>query len=276
MKKYLKFLSVAVLIVSSVFISSCSDDDDGGGTPVTPAARVKTLTFNESGSITTWEFTYDATIKTRLVSVKVTEGSDPFYMITYDYSQTGKLIENEAGDQTTFILDTEGRIIKELWNPDTPDDDFTGYEYDANGYLIRWYEKEDGVTKNKHTATVDADGNITEHKRYASDGVTVNRSKPFTYIAAPTAVNTNNLPQANLRNSERRAISGLYGKASKKLVDYLELISVPANSANYRKNSNVYTFDAKNRVTTVTRTGVDATGAATSLNEVYSYTYYED
>jgi YD repeat-containing protein len=275
MKKYILFLSAVVLGLSTLLISSCDDDDDGGTADI-PPARVKTLSLNESGSITTWEFTYDATIKTRLVSVKVTEGTDPFYTISYDYSQPGKLIENEAGDLTTFILDTEGRITKELWNPATPDDNFTGYEYDANGYLIRWYEKEGGVTKNKHTATVDADGNITEHKRYASDGTTVNRLKPFTYIASPTALNTNNLPQANLRNSERRAVSGFYGKASKKLVDYLELVSVPANTANYRKNSNAYTFDAKNRVATVTRTGVDASGAATSLNEVYTYTYYED
>ena len=94
-------------------------------------------------------------------------------------------------------------------------------------------------------------------------------------MPSSTALNVSNLPQANLLNSERRTVSGLYGKGSKKLVDFLELNYVGAPD-DYVKNSNAYTFDDNNRVLTVTRSGVDVDGNDTGLNEVFTYTYYED
>jgi len=270
MKKYLKFLSVAVLTMSAVFISSCGDDDGGGGSEIPPALVKTLLIVYDSDYEALYEFTYD--VDDRLIMTEVTEDCCDPYTITYDYSVANQLTEDEDGFETVFVLDGEGRIIKELWNPPATDDDFTGYEYDADGFMIRIYEKEDGVETTKETATVASD-NITVHTRF-SGGVS-NRTKVFTYLPSATALNVSNLPQANLRNSERRTISGLYGKGSKKLVDFLELNYVGAPD-DYVKNSNAYTFDANNRVLTVTRTGVDVDGIDTGLDEVFTYTYYED
>lgn len=267
MKKYLKLLSVAVLMMSAVFISSCGDDEGGSGNEI-PPALIKSITFDEDGGdyVVTWTFTYDDQDRLTLVEV---DDDGTLYDITYDYSVANQLTEVEDGLYTTvFVLDGEGRIIKELWNPPATDDNFTGYDYDADGYLIRRYNKENGVVEEIDAATV-VDGNITVHTR-ASDG----RTKPFTYLPSATALNVSNLPQANLRNSERRTVSGLYGKGSKKLVDYLELIYVGGTLADNRKNSNAYTFDADNRVLTVQRTGVDGNNVDTGLDELFTYTYY--
>ncbi len=266
MKKYLMFLSAAVLSLSTVFISSCGDDGEGGETKI-PPALIKTLTidYDDGDYVEIYEFTYDAANNDRLMSVEVTESCCAPYTLTYDYSVPNQLTVNG----TVYILDGEGRIIKELWTSAT-DNDFDGYEYDANGYMIRAYYKEDGVEYDYEEATV-ADDNITVHSRY--DGATIYRTKNFTYLPSATALNVSNLPQANLINSERKAVSGLYGKGSKKLVDYLELnyIGFPGD---YVKNKNTYTFDGDNRVLSIQRTGVDAEGNDTGLNELFTYTYY--
>lgn len=270
MKKYLKFLSVAVLTMSAVFFSSCGDDDGGGGSEIPPALVKTLLIVYDSDYEALYEFTYD--VDDRLIMTEVTEDCCDPYTITYDYSVANRLTEDEDGFESVFVLDAEGRIIKGLWDPLEEDDNFDGYEYDDDGYLIRRYYKEDGVEYEIDEATV-VDDNITVHSRY--DGATVDRTKVFTYLPSSTALNVSNLPQANLRNSERRTISGLYGKGSRKLVDFLELNYVGAPD-DYVKNSNAYTFDANNRVLTITRTGVDADGLDTGLDEVFTYTYYED
>lgn len=269
MKKSLLFLSAAVLAFSTVFISACSDDDGGSGQTVIPPALVKTLTIDD----VTWEFTYDENNDDRLVSVLVTEGEDDPYTITYDYSVPGRLTEVEAGMwESHFVLDGQGRIIKSLWDESETDDYFDGYEYDANGYLVRRYYKEDGVEYTTETATV-VNGNITVHTEFS--GPNVSRTKTFTYLPQAGALNVSNLPQANLRNSERRTIGGLYGKASTKLVDYLEL-NYPNDEGAYRKNRNVYAFDNEGRVISITRKFADAAGNSTGSDEVFEYTYYEN
>ncbi len=269
MKKYLMFLSAIVLVACTVFISSCGDDD-GGGPEEIPPALIKSITFDEDdgGYVVTWEFTYDD--QDRLILVEVDDSFDGLYDITYDYSVSGQLTELEAGlYETVFELDSEGRIIKQL--RDVPED-YNTFEYDADGYLVEYTEVRDDIVDFKETATI-ADDNITVHNRF--DGATVARTKTFTYLPSATALNVSNLPQANLRNSERRTVSGLYGKGSKKLADFLELDYVGAPEE-YVKNSNAYTFDADNRVLTIQRTGVDEDDVATSLNELFTYTYYVD
>lgn len=269
MKKSLMFLSAAVLALSTVFISACSDDEGGGGKEI-PAALIKSITLNEDGGgyVITWEFTYDD--QDRLILTEVND--DGFeYDITYDYSVANRLTEVEDGTyESVFVLDDDGRIIKGLWDAAEVDDNFDGYEYDDDGYLIRRYYKEGGVEYEVDAATV-SDDNITVHSRY--DGDVIDRTKVFTYLPSATALNVSNLPQANLRNSERRTVSGLYGKGSKKLVDFLELNYVGFPDE-YVKNKNTYTFDADNRVLTIQRTGVDSEGNDTGLDELFTYTYY--
>lgn len=269
MKKSLMFLSAAVLSLSTVFISSCGDDDDGGAKTI-PPALVKSITLNENGGdyIVSWTFTYDD--QDRLVLTEVND--DGFeYDITYDYSVANRLTELEDGlYESVFVLDNDGRIIKGLWDSEEVDDNFDGYAYDAAGFLIRRFYKEDGTEYEVDAATVVAD-NITVHSRY--DGDDIDRTKDFTYLASATALNVSNLPQANLRNSERRTVSGLYGKGSKKLVDFLELnyVGFPEDKV---KNKNTYTFDTDNRVLSIQRSGEDAEGNDTGLNELFTYTYY--
>lgn len=273
MKRSLMFLSTLVLVLSALFISSCGDDDDASDGGEIPPALVKTLVIDE----TTWTFTYDDAHDDRLMKVDVTEvGGDP-YSYTYDYSVAGKVSETEAGTwgeyTTVFAIDNQGRIVKQFWDPEV-DDEFEGYEYNSDGYLVRWYESVGGEEKNYFTATV-VDGNITVHTSYDEEaGTTVTRTKTFTYLPSASALNVSDLQQANLKNSERRTIGGLYGKASKKLVDYLEL-EYPDAPEEYVKNLNTYTFDDENRVVSITRTGVDSEGAPTDLNETFFYTYYD-
>lgn len=269
MKRSLKFLSMALLAFSMVFLSACGDDEEGGGKTI-PPALVKSITLNVDGgdAITSWTFTYDT--QDRLILTEVNE--DGFeYDITYDYDTPNRLIELEDGlYESVFVLDDDGRIIKGLWDASEENDNFDGYEYDADGYLIRRYYKEEGVEYEVDAATVVSD-NITVHSRY--DGDVIDRTKVFTYLPSATALNVSNLPQANLRNSERRTVSGLYGKGSKKLVDFLELnyVGFPED---YVKNKNTYTFDSDNRVLSIQRTGVDADGNDTGLDELFTYTYY--
>jgi YD repeat-containing protein len=270
MKKSLMFLSAAVLALSTVFISSCGDDDEGGAKEI-PPALIKSITSNvdDGGRITTWEFTYDD--QDRLTLTEVTDSEDGSYDITYDYSVAGRLTELEAGlYESVFVLDEDGRIIKGLWDASEVDDNFDGYEYDEDGFLIRRYYKEGGVEYEIDEATV-VDDNITVHSRY--DGDDIDRTKVFTYLPSATALNVSNLPQANLRNSERRTVSGLYGKGSKKLVDFLELnyVGFPED---YVKNKNTYTFNSDNQVVSIQRTGTDADGNDTGLDELFTYTYY--
>jgi|GEM_PF-524627 len=273
MKKSIMFLSAAVLALSTVFISSCGDDDEGGAKEI-PAALIKSITLDEDDGdyVVTWEFTYDG--DDRLTLTEVNE--DGFeYEITYDYSVAGKLTETEVIEagveeyETVFDLDSEGRIIKQY--RDDPSE-FNTFEYDEDGYLIAYTEVRGANIPFKETATIE-DGNITVHTRYGN-GTVISRTKVFTYLPASTAKNVSNLPQANLLNSERRTVSGLYGKGSKKLAQYLELNYVGAPE-DYVKNSNTYVFDdITNQVVSIQRTGVDVDGNDTGLNELFTYTYY--
>ncbi len=267
MKKYLKLFSAIVLVTSAMVMSSCSDDSGGGGSTI-PPALIKSITYDEDNGayVVTWNFTYDDQDRLTLVEV---DDDGYLYDITYDYSVANKLTELEDGlYETVFDVDSEGRIIKE---PKGSANDYNTFAYNAAGFLVEFTEVRGGVVTFKETSTV-ADDNITVHTRF-DDGSTQSRTKVFTYLPSATALNVSNLPQANLRNSERRTVSGLYGKGSKKLVDFLELnyVGFPAD---YVKNSNAYTFDDDNRVLTVTRSGVDVNGADTGLNEVFTYTYY--
>jgi hypothetical protein len=264
-----------MLAFGMVFLSACGDED-GGKKQEIPAALIKTLSINyDAGDyIETFEFTYD--IDDRLTRVDFTDNFGADFYYTYDYSIANKLTETEVIEEgveeyeKVFDLDSEGRIIKEL--RDDPAD-YNTFAYDVDGYMIEYTEVRDGVVDFKETATV-TDDNIAVHTRYG-DGSTISRTKTFTYLSSSTANNVSNLPQANLINNERKAVSGLYGKGSKKLLDFLELADVPNDDAEYRKNKNTYVFDpTTNQVVSIQRTGVDFGGIDTGLDELFTYTYY--
>lgn len=49
MKKYLKLLSAIVLVMGTMFITSCGDDE-GGKAPVVPPAPIKTISLDYDGT----------------------------------------------------------------------------------------------------------------------------------------------------------------------------------------------------------------------------------
>lgn len=273
MKKYLKFLTAAVLTCSIVVISACSDDEGGGKSEI-PAALIKSLTSNyDAGDfIETYEFTYDNSDRLTRIDVTNNDGGDYYY--EYDYSVAGKLTETEVYEvgveeyETVYDLDSEGRITKQY--RDNPAD-YNAFTYDADGYLVEYREVRGGNVNFKETATID-DDNIIVHSRFGN-GTVLSRTKTFTYLSNATALNVSNLPQANLINNERKSVSGFYGKGSRKLADFLELDYVGA-PADYAKNTNSYTFNDDNQVLTITRSGRDVNNENTGLNEVFTYTYY--
>jgi hypothetical protein len=106
-------------------------------------------------------------------------------------------------------------------------------------------------------------GNVMKHTTFDDDGVTVKKIKEFTYT---TGENVNNIHQANMVDSNTLPCGNLFGKPSKKLVDFLEYWD-PRITDPKKRTTITYEFDVKNRPSKITRTGVD-------FVEVYTYSYY--
>ena len=69
-------------------------------------------------------------------------------------------------------------------------------------------------------------------------------------------------------DSNTKPIGNLFGKPSKKLVDYLEYWDPRESPIEVGKTTISYEFDAKNRPSKITRAGAD-------WQEVYTYTYVD-
>ncbi|MFZ2906380.1 MAG: DUF4595 domain-containing protein [Cyclobacteriaceae bacterium] len=263
MKRSLMFLSALVLALSTMFISSCGDDEGGGGAKVPPAV-IKTVTFDNGSEIESWEFTYDA--EDRVISIEnIYDGQAPT-TISYDYSVANELTITKEGEETVYALDGDGRIIKEFWDVDKTE--WEGYQYDADGRMIKIVEHYSGTDHLKYDLTIE-DGNFTHRIRYEDDGVTVKEDREFTYTIAD---NASGIHQIYAVDSEWKHIGGLFGKQSKKLAEeYVRHITDDPTSSFGATFD--YTFDSKNRVATQTKNG---TGSGGTFSESWSYTYYED
>lgn len=265
MKNSLKYLNSIAICLILIFISSCTTDIEGTSEyPVVPDSKIKQISFNASWGSESWEYTYDP--EGRVTSIANSwEGGAP-EMITYDYSQAGKLTINKGNNSTNYILDGEGRIIKELWNSEGTE--YGSYEYDSEGLLKKIIEHYGGADHKKYENTI-AKSNITNRVRYQDDGVTVREDRVFDYTIAE---NPSSIHQIYAVDSEWKVVGGLYGKQSKKLAkSYVrKLASDPDSSygASYE-----YTFDDQNRVATQTKNGTSSGG---NFSESWSYTYYED
>lgn len=259
MKKYLKFLTAAVLTCSIVVISACSDDE-GGGSKKVPPAKIKTIAFDNGDVIESWEFTYDAEDRVSLIEITYDGGSDGTR--EYDYSVPNKLTITRNGNEFLFDLDSEGRVIKEYYDTD----EWDTYQYNSGGYLIKIIEHYGGADHLKYELTVD-DGNTTNRIRY--DGANVSEDREFSYTIAD---NASGIHQIYAIDSEWKNIAGLYGKQSDKLVEkYVRHITSDPTStygATYE-----YTFDDKDRVAKQTKIG---TGSGGTFTESWTYTYYEE
>jgi hypothetical protein len=130
--------------------------------------------------------------------------------------------------------------------------------------LVKIIEHWDGADHLKMEAVI-TNGNIMKHTTYDDDGVTVKKIKEFTYTSGD---NVNDIHQANMIDSNTKPIGNLFGKPSKKLVDFLKYWDPRANPIEVRQTTITYEFDAKNRPSKITRSSAD-------WQEVYTYTYVE-
>lgn len=258
MKKYLSFMIVAVLIAT--FTISCEKDK-----PVPPPVVVKPSLIKSVKAIynatewEVWNFTYDA--ERRLTKVENFWLTDFDKAYDYNYSVAGKLSITRTGQSpVVYDLDTQGRITKEYKSGG----EYNLYEYNTDGYLVKVKEFWGGIERLKWNVEI-TNGNVTKHTRYGDDGVLVNRIKTFTYTPGD---NANNIDQVVVVDSPWRTASGLYGKPSKKLVDFLDYWNGPGDEPNTKRTTIAYMFDTKNRVSKITRSGV-------GWQEIFEYTYYD-
>lgn len=269
MKKSLLFLSAAVLALSTVFISACSDDDDGGNGVEVKASKIKTVGVVYVGDgVETYEFIYDANDRvTSINNVWTSEGEEPGEpsVITFTYSGTNQLTINRDGGNTVYEIDANGRITKEFW--DTEKTEWAGYSYDADGYMIKIVEHYDGVDHDKWKIDVQ-NGNVIRHTRYNDVGA-VNRIKEFNFLTSGSG-NVSGLQQTNVVDSNWKVVGGFYGKASKHLVSSLDYWNGPGDEANEKTTSITYpTFDTEGRITKMVRSG-------DGWSESFTYSYYDE
>jgi hypothetical protein len=237
-----------------------NDEGTGYGADVTfsTASLLKTIGVVYTDGVEKYEFSYDATTK-RITKI------DDFWndvldkTITYDYSVAGKLTRTLGSSATVYDINAQGMVTKEDWGGG----EYAAYEYDADGYLVKIIEHWGGADHLKMQAVI-TNGNIMKHTTYDDDGVTVKKIKEFTYT---TGENVNNIHQASMIDNNTKPCGNLFGKPSKKLVDFLEYWD-PRTTDPKGKTTITYEFDSKNRPSKITRSGA-------GWQEVYTYSYYE-
>jgi YD repeat-containing protein len=171
----------------------------------------------------------------------------------------GKLTRTSGSSATVYDINAQGMVTKEDWGGG----EYAAYEYDADGYLVKIIEHWGGADHLKMQAVI-TNGNIMKHTTYDDDGVTVKKIKEFTYT---TGENVNNIHQASMIDNNTKPCGNLFGKPSKKLVDFLEYWD-PRTTDPKGKTTITYEFDSKNRPSKITRSGA-------GWQEVYTYSYYE-
>jgi hypothetical protein len=256
------YLCMALFMTIAI---SCKDDDDDDN-PVVEASQIKTINIDYDGTaadVEGWEFKYDATTD-RVTSIINTYNGSIEDTILYDYSTAGKLIITKGGNPTTYELNSDGRVSKELWVADGSE--YEGYTYNADGILTKIIEHYGGADHLKYDLTV-ASKNVTNRIRYEDD-LTVREDREFTYT---TGDNASNIQQIYAVDSEWKPVGGLFGEASAKLASGF-VRHITADPLSTYGVTFTYTFDAKNRPATITKNGTSSSGPYT---EILTYTYYE-
>lgn len=258
MKKLLGFLMIATL-VATAFVS-CDNNDDSDDPIVVKASPIKTIGVVYTDGIELYEFFYHATTK-KITEIKNYWNEELDKTITYDYSVNGILTITSGDYATEYEINDDGMVTKEIWS----DDEWAAYEYDADGYLIKITEHWGDADHLKMEAVI-TNGNIMKHTTYDDDGITVKKIKEFTYT---TGDNVNDIHQSNMVDSNTKPVGNLFGKPSKKLVDFLEYWDPRESPIEKGKTTITYEFDTDNRPVEITRAG-------DGWSEVYTYSYYEE
>jgi hypothetical protein len=256
MKKFLGFMMVAFIVATG--FTSCDGDDDDNDPIVVTASPIKTIGVVYTDGVELYEFFYHATTK-KVTEIKDYWNDELDKTITYDYSVVGKLTITAGDNATVYEINDQGMVTKEDWG----DGEYAAYEYNTDGYLIKIIEHWGDADHLKMEAVI-TNGNIMKHTTYDDDGTTKKKIKEFTYT---TGDNVNDIQQASMIDSNTKPVGNLFGKPSKKLVDFLEYWD-PRNTDPKKKTTIAYEFDTNNRPSKITRAGAD-------WQEVYTYTYYE-
>lgn len=227
----------------------------GADVTFSTGSLIKSISFyaDWAGGTEKWEFSYDANSKVTKFDNYWEGALDK--TIIYDYTVAGKLTLMRDGEvYKEYDLNSQGYITK--------DGDGNTFEYDANGFLVKFYEFWDDASHLKYEIT-NANGNITKITTYDDDGVTAKKIKEFTYTIGD---NITGLHQANATDSDWKPMGNFYGKPSAKLVDFFEYWDPRESPIVKSKSSFTYTFDG-NSPTKATKTLADGS------TEVWDYTY---
>ena len=230
----------------------------GADVAFTTPSLIKTIGVVYGTDLETYEFTYNSATK-QVVKIDNFWNADLDKTYTYDYSVAGKLTITKGTSATTYDINAQGMITKEDWGGG----EYVAYEYNSDGFLVKIIEHWGGADHLKMEAVI-TNGNIMKHTTFEDDGVTVKKIKEFTYTIGD---NINNIHQANMVDSNTLPVGNLFGKPSKKLVDFLEYWN-PQNTDPKARTTITYEFDTKNRPSKITRTG-------DGWSEIYTYAYYE-
>jgi hypothetical protein len=228
----------------------------GADIPFTTSSLIKSISFwaDWQGGTEKWEFTYDANSKITKFD-NFWEGSLD-KTILYDYTVAGKLTLTRDGSvYNEYDLNTAGYIIEDI--------DGNTFEYDANGFLVRFYEFWDNASHLKYFIE-NANGNIIRITTYDDDGVTAKKIKEFFYTSG---ANIDGIHQANALDNEWKQMGNFYGKPSAYLVDYFEYWDPRDSPIDKSKSILTYEFDSSNKVTKATKTLTDGS------TEVWEYGY---
>ncbi len=229
----------------------------GNDVTFTTASLIKSVSFYAAwaGGTEKWEFAYDPTTKKVTQFVDYWEGAVD-KTITYDYTTAGKLTLKKGVDTYgIYDINAAGQITK--------DSDGNTFEYDANGFLVKYYEYWSNASHLKYQMTI-TNGNITRITTFDDDGVTAKKIKEFTYANGD---NSDAIHQANATDSDWKPIGNFYGKPCAKLVDYFEYWDPRVTPIVKSRSTFAYTFDAKDRVSKASKKLTD------NSTEDWEYTY---
>lgn len=256
MKKQLSLLALALILAAS--FSSCKKSSDDSDPVVVTASPIKSIGVVYTDGIERYDITYDANKRIQKIDDYWNDALDK--TITYDWTTAGKLTYTSGTNVTVYDINANYMVVKEDWGGG----EYALYEYNTDGYLVKITEHWGDADHLKMVAEI-TNGNITKHTTYDDDGVTAKKIKVFYYTNGD---NVNDIFQASMVDNNTKPIGNLFGKPSKKLVDYLEYWDPRETPIVVKRTTINYVFDTKNRPTTITRVG-------DGWQEVYTYSYYE-
>jgi hypothetical protein len=250
--------TITGLTPGSTYHVRANDDGTGYGDDVSfsTSSLIKSVSFwaDWAGGTEKWEFTYDDNSKITKFDNYWDGSIDK--SILYDYSVSGKLIlVRDGATWHEYDINSSGYVTK--------DDDGNTYEYDANGFLVKFYEFWDDASHLKYFIE-NANGNVIRITTYDDDGTTAKKIKEFFYTSG---VNIDGIQQTNAVDNEWKQMGNFYGIPSAYLVDYFEYWDPRENPITKSKSSLTYDFDTSNRVIKATKTLTDGS------TEVWEYGY---